>query len=47
MEAALVIEALGRALGHRKLTPDQLMNHTNQSRVYQAIADSELFRKYG
>ena len=32
MGAALVIEDLGRALGHRKVEPDQLLIHTDQGR---------------
>jgi hypothetical protein len=30
MEAALVLEVLDRALGHRLIKPDQLLIHTDQ-----------------
>jgi hypothetical protein len=30
LDAALVIEALNRALGHRQVSPDQLLIHTDQ-----------------
>jgi transposase InsO family protein len=36
MEAALVLEALNRALGHRQVEPDQLLIHTDQGSQYRA-----------
>ncbi|MEB3331513.1 MAG: IS3 family transposase [Synechococcaceae cyanobacterium] len=36
MVAALVLEALNRALGHRQLEPDQLVIHTDQGSQYRA-----------
>ncbi|MFN5161032.1 MAG: DDE-type integrase/transposase/recombinase [Cyanobacteriota bacterium] len=38
MEAALVLEALNRALGHRQIEPDQLLIHTDQGSQYRATA---------
>ncbi len=36
MDAALVIEALNRALGHRQVEPEQLLLHTDQGSQYRA-----------
>lgn len=36
MDTALAIEALNRALGHRKVAPDQLLIHTDQGSQYRA-----------
>ena len=37
MDAALVIEALNRALGHRRVEPEKLLIHTDQGSQYRAI----------
>jgi putative transposase len=42
MEATLVLEALNRALGHRQITPDQLLIHTDQGSQYRATAYRQL-----
>lgn len=36
MDAALVIEALHRALGQRQVKPEQLLLHTDQGSQYRA-----------
>ena len=46
-DAALVIVALNRALGHRQLAPDQLMLHTDQGSQYRASDYRKLLRKHG
>jgi transposase InsO family protein len=46
MEAALVIEALNRALGHRQVAPDQLLIHTDQGSQYRATDYRGLLRKH-
>ena len=45
MDAALVIEALSRALGHRQVEPDQLLIHTDQGSQYRANDYQELLQK--
>ena len=45
MDAALVIEALNRALGHRQVEPDQLLIHTDQGSQYRANDYRELLQK--
>jgi putative transposase len=42
MEAALVLESLNRALGHRQIEPDQLLIHTDQGSQYRATAYRQL-----
>ena len=42
MEAALVLESLNRALGHRRIEPDQLLIHTDQGSQYRATAYRQL-----
>jgi transposase InsO family protein len=37
MDAALVIEALNRSLGHRRVEPDQLIIHRDQGSQYRAF----------
>lgn len=45
MDAALVIEALNRALGHRLVEPDLLLIHTDQGSQYRANDYRELLQK--
>ena len=45
MDAALVIEALNRAIGHRQVEPDQLLIHTDQGSQYRANDYRELLQK--
>jgi transposase InsO family protein len=45
MDAALVVEALNRALGHRQLEAEQLLLHTDQGSQYRATDYRELLRK--
>ena len=42
MDAALVIEALNRALGHRQVEPEKLLIHTDQGSQYRASDYSTL-----
>jgi transposase InsO family protein len=42
METTLVLEALNRALGHRRIEPDQLLIHTDQGSQYRATAYRQL-----
>jgi len=44
MDALLVIEALGRALGHRRVEPDQLLINTDQGTQYRANVYQELLQ---
>lgn len=46
MDTALVIEALNRALGHRRVEPDQLLIHTDQGSQYRAADCSERLQKH-
>ena len=46
MEAALVLEALNRALGHRQIKPDQLLIHTDQGSQYRATAYRQLLEDH-
>ena len=46
MDAALVIEALNRALGHRRVEPEKLLIHTDQSSQYRASAYRALLAKH-
>jgi transposase InsO family protein len=46
MDAALVIEALNRALGHRQVEPEQLLIHTDQGSQYRASDYRELLGKH-
>jgi transposase InsO family protein len=46
MEAALVLEALNRALGHRQIEPDQLLIHTDQGSQYRATAYRQLLEDH-
>jgi putative transposase len=45
MDAALVIEALNRALGHRQVEPAQLLLHTDQGSQYRATVYRELLKE--
>ena len=45
MDAALVIEALNRALGHRRVEPAQLLIHTDQGSQYRADNFRELLHQ--
>jgi transposase InsO family protein len=45
MDAALVVEALNRALGHRQVEPEQLLVHTDQGSQYRASDYRDLLRK--
>ncbi len=45
MDAALVIKALNRALGHRQVAPDQLLIHTDQGSQYRATDYRDLLRQ--
>ncbi|MFN6338578.1 MAG: DDE-type integrase/transposase/recombinase [Cyanobacteriota bacterium] len=44
METALVLEALNRALGHRRVVPEQLIIHTYQGNQYGAFDYRKLLR---
>ena len=46
MDAALVIEALNRALGHRHVEPEKLLIHTDQGSQYRAIDYRALLAKH-
>lgn len=45
MDAALVIEALNRALGHRQVEPQKLLLHRDQGGQYQATDYRDLLRE--
>ena len=45
MDAALVIEALNRALGHRQVEPETLLLHTDQGSQYRATDYRGLLRE--
>jgi transposase InsO family protein len=47
MDTALVMEALNRALGHRRVEPEQLIIHTDQGSQYRASDYRKLLRKHG
>jgi transposase InsO family protein len=47
MDASLVIEALNRALGHRRVEPEQLLVHTDQGSQYRATDYRDLLHKHG
>ncbi|WP_322758236.1 DDE-type integrase/transposase/recombinase [Synechococcus sp. CBW1107] len=46
MDAALVVEALGRALGHRQVGPEQLLLPTDQGSQYRATDYGDLLREH-
>ncbi len=46
MNAALVIEALNRALGHRPVEPEMLLLHTDQGSQYRATDYRDPLRKH-
>ena len=46
MDAALVIEALNRALGQRRVKAEQLLIHTDQGSQYRATDYRELLKKH-
>ena len=46
MDAGLVIEALNRALGHRRVEPEKLLIHTDQGSQYRAIDYRALLAKH-
>ena len=46
VDAALVVEALNRALGHRQLKAEQLLIHTDQGSQYRATDYKELLKKH-
>ena len=46
MDAALVIEALNRALGHRLVAPETLLLHTDQGSQYRATDYRVLLKKH-
>jgi transposase InsO family protein len=46
MDAALVIEALNRALGHRQVEPEKLLIHTDQGSQYRATDYRDLLAKH-
>jgi len=46
MDAALVIEALNRALGHRRVEPEKLLIHTDQGSQYRASDYRDLLTKH-
>ena len=46
MDAALVIEALNRALGHRLVEPETLLLHTDQGSQYRATDYRVLLKKH-
>jgi putative transposase len=45
MDAALVIETLNQALGHRQVEPDQRQIHTDQGSQYRTNDYQELLQK--
>ncbi len=45
IDAALVVEALNRALGHRQVEPAQLLLHTDQGSQYRATEYRELLKE--
>jgi transposase InsO family protein len=45
MDAALVIEALNRALGHRQVEPETLLIHSDQGSQYRATDYRDLLRE--
>jgi transposase InsO family protein len=45
MDAALVIEALNRALGHRQVAPERLLIHTDQGSQYRATDYRNLLKR--
>jgi len=45
MDAALVIETLNRALGHRQVEPAQLLLHTDQGSQYRATDYRDLLKE--
>jgi transposase InsO family protein len=45
MDAALVIEALNRALGHRQVEPAQLLLHTDQGSHYRGTDYRDLLKE--
>jgi putative transposase len=47
MDTALEMEALNRALGQRRLEPEQLIIHTNQCSQYRGSDYLKLLRKHG
>jgi transposase InsO family protein len=47
MDTALAMEALNRALGQRRVEPEQLIIHTNQGSQYRAFDYRKLLRKHG
>jgi transposase InsO family protein len=46
MDAALVIEALNRALGHRQAEPEMLLLHTDQGSQYRATDYRDLLARH-
>jgi putative transposase len=46
MDTALVMEALNRALGHRRVEPEQLIIHTDQGSQYRASDNRKLLQKH-
>ena len=46
MDATLVIEALNRALGHRRVEPEKLLIHTDQGSQYRASNYRDLLAKH-
>jgi transposase InsO family protein len=46
MDATLVIEALNRALGHRRVEPEKLLIHTDQGSQYRATDYRDLLAKH-
>ena len=47
MDATLVIEALNRALSHRRVEPKQLLVHTDQGSQYRATDYHDLLQEHG
>ena len=47
MDATLAIEALNRALGHRRVEPKQLLVHTDQGSHYRATDYRDLLQEHG
>ena len=47
MDTALVMEALNRDLGQRRVEPEQLIIHTNQGSQYRDSDYRKLLRKHG
>lgn len=45
MDAALVVEALNRALGHRQVEPEWLLLHTDQGSQYRATDYRDLLKE--